>query len=222
MSINGYIEKMKKIQNSLLKFLEEKVDVEENYENLKKIIADQKITENKHDLKSFLRLLIKISNNHRRVASFIEKIERIFREIKMEIKSRFSNSEIFELFKSNKRILLFLIKEDLLKIDENIFSKITKEEYIKNKYPQYFSPEIKPFLTEEFIQKYQKKHSEPKWIEETIKEIPENFEKKRLEGENDNYMCELIRKQKTKDFIAFMNRKGLCKEGSQDRKLSGF
>ena len=142
MNIEGYIEKMKNIQNSLLKFLEEKVDVEENYDNLKEILTEQKITENKHDLKTFLRLLSKISNNHRRVSSFIEKIERIFGEIKKEIKSRFSNSEIFELFEENKRILLFLIKEDLLKIDENIFSKMTNYKYVRFKYPQYFAPEI--------------------------------------------------------------------------------
>ena len=121
---------------------------------MKTIISDQQISEDKHDLKSILRLINKISNNHRRVVSFIEKIERILREIRNEIKIRFSNSEIFELFEENKRILLFLIKDD-----ENIFSKMTNYKYVNFKYPQYFAPEIKPFLTEEFIQKYRKEHS---------------------------------------------------------------
>ena len=115
---------MQEVQNFLLTFLEEDQDIEENYENLMKILTDQKIRENKHELELFLRLINTIGNNHRRVSGFISKIEQLLREIKKEIKSRFSNSEIFELFEENKRILLFLIKEDLLKIDENIFSKI--------------------------------------------------------------------------------------------------
>lgn len=155
MSIEGYIEKMRKIQSSLLKFLDEELDVEENYENFNKILTDYKLKEDKHELKLVLRLINTISNNHRRIPYFISKIERILGEMKNEIKLHFSNSEIFELFENNKRILLFLIKENLFKIDENIFTQITKNKYIKNKYPQYFAPEIKQLLKNEFLKKYQ-------------------------------------------------------------------
>ena len=37
-----------------------------------------------------------------------------------------------------------------------------------------------------------KEHSYCDWIEEVIKEVLENFDKKRLDRENDNRMCELI------------------------------
>ena len=110
MSIIEYIDKMKKIQNSLLKFVEEKKEEEENYENFKNILRDQQITKDKQDLKTILRLISTISNNHRRIPRFIEKIERILQEIKNEIQNHFSNSEIFEIFEDNKRILLFLIE----------------------------------------------------------------------------------------------------------------
>lgn len=58
----------------------------------------------------------------------------------------------------------------MIVIDEYIFSEITKDEYIKKKYGEYFSPELKPFLTEELIKKYDNKNKSLK-KENIMKEI---------------------------------------------------
>ncbi|KAK8838551.1 hypothetical protein M9Y10_033181 [Tritrichomonas musculus] len=39
-----------------------------------------------------------------------------------------------------------------------------------------------------------------------MKEIPSEFYEKRKEGENDNYLCELMRKDDVKEFGAYANR----------------
>ena len=88
MSIKEYIGKMKIIQNKILNFIVNEDSDEENYENLIKIINDQQIKRNQHDLKVFLYLVIKIANNHHRNYNFFRKIEQILHEVKDEIKKK--------------------------------------------------------------------------------------------------------------------------------------
>ena len=64
------------------------------------------------------------------------------------------------------------------------------------KYPQYFYPEIKSFVNKELNEQIQF-------------EIPENFDEKRKLGENDSYLCEMIRKEKIEEFITNINQNTL-------------
>ena len=57
----------------------------------------------------FLYLLAFISNNHHRDFDFFEKIFKIIIQFKDIITQKFTNLEIFLIFKKNKRVLLFLI-----------------------------------------------------------------------------------------------------------------
>lgn len=75
----------------------------------KKIMRISFINEDKHELRLFLRLINEISNNHQRASNLINKIEKILDQIQKDIKKYFTNSQIFELFKENLRILLFLV-----------------------------------------------------------------------------------------------------------------
>ena len=60
--------------------------------------------------------------------------------------------DIFNIFKGNKRLLLFLHEEQIIKIDRQIAQIIfTKYNYQLKQYPQYFAPEIKPFINERWI-----------------------------------------------------------------------
>ena len=197
MEIKKYLHAMKDIQSNILNFLEEETNFEENYANLTGILEEQKIREDKNRLQSLLHLLLKISNNHYRSPDFFSKIEKILQFFFTEIMENFSNYEIFNIFKSNKRILLFLIKESVLTIDEIIASKMTNSKYKNYFYPQYFYPEIKSFL-------------KPEMLEEIQKVISDDFEEKRKNGENDNYICELIRSDlinEFKDYIEEANIK---------------
>ncbi len=79
--------------------------------------------------------------------SFISKIKKIIAFLKNEIKQTFSNIEIFNIFKNSKIILLFLIKENIITIDETIAEiMMKKEKYKQMKYPEYFYNESRNSL----------------------------------------------------------------------------
>ena len=87
--------------------------------------------------------------NHYRNHNFFNKIDQILKAFKNEISQFYSNKEIFNIFKSSKRILLFLIEEKILTFDKYIYTEIMKKDYQEKKYPEYLALEIKPFLDEE-------------------------------------------------------------------------
>ena len=208
-NIKKWLEKMKMIQNAILEFVDEESNSEENYENLVNIIKDHKINEDPHEFKALLQLINNISNNHQRIYNFINKIDQILKYFQQDIQKSFSNSEIFKVFKDNKRILLFLIQENILLIDEYVVSQITNDENVKNKYSEYFWPEIKDFLTDEFITKHCEKNTNLKneeFINQIKKEKPEEFFLKRKEGENDDFLCQIIRENKVKEFGVHVSR----------------
>ena len=212
MNIDDFVGKMKKIQQILIKFLDDEINLEENYEIFVKTVTEQKINEDTYQLKSVFQLINKIGCNHQRCYRFFNKIEAILKHFKKDMLQYFTNSEIFEIFKDNKRILLFLFQEKIIIVDEYIVSQLTCDEFIKKKYIEYFSPEIKPFFNENFISKYKNTHSALKndnFIQEIMKDVPEIFYEKRLEGENDNYICELIRLNKVNGFDNYINRNKL-------------
>ena len=212
MSFRESIERKKRIQEFLLEFLEEESNAEENYENFVQVLNTQKVQEDKYELKSLIQMINIISANHQRIFNFIDKIERILILLKTDINKYFTNSEKFEFFEGNKRILLFLIEERIITIDETIFSIFTSKNNESIRYIEYFGPEIKEILTEEFITTYFNKHKEVK-KEEVLKMIPneigEEFYAKRKIGENDNILCELIRNKKTKDFIDYVSKNNI-------------
>ena len=154
MLLKETLEKMTKIQRNLLDFIDNDDNIEENFQNLKTLFDDQKIQEDQNDLLLLLSLITDIANNHHRVPNFYEKIDKILLYLKNTIQKYYSNFEIFDIFKSNKRILLFFIEEKILIIDQSITNKITTEKFIKANYPLYFSPEIKLFVNEKKYQNF--------------------------------------------------------------------
>ena len=196
MNIQSSIEKMKSIQNLILEFIDNEDAEEENYQNILKLYSNFKIGGNKNELKSFLYLISKISNNHYRNENFFSKIEKIILNFKKDIDHFFTYFDIFQIFIKNKRILLFLIESKIIEINQSIVNAMLEKKYYKMKYPQYFYPEIKSFINKELIEHIQF-------------EIPENFDEKRKIGENDYYLCELIRKDKIEEFITYINQNSL-------------
>ncbi|KAK8853809.1 hypothetical protein M9Y10_016352 [Tritrichomonas musculus] len=155
MNSQEYLDMMKDIQENILNLLEAESKTEENFHILKDKFNNTKISDSQYGLLSLLHLISKIMNNHHRFPNFFSKIERILQFFKEDIKKYFSNSEIFNIFKSNKRIHLFLIEQQIIVFDEYIVKKIVKtDKYIKAKYPQYFQPGIQPFINEKWFPKY--------------------------------------------------------------------
>ena len=124
MSISDYLDKMKSIQKNILDFFEVQENSEEYFQNLNAKIQDLKIHDDSHRLRMFLHILINISNNHNRQHNFWEKMERLLLLFKKEMLEKFSNNELFNIFDSNKRLLLYLIEEKIITINEYIAQKI--------------------------------------------------------------------------------------------------
>lgn len=71
-----------------------------------------------------------------------------------------------------------------------------------SKYPQYFSPEIKPFINEKWFPIYNPFDDDLKnsqVIKEIMRELPNNFNYLRKIGENESYLSEMIRNDSVDD-----------------------
>lgn len=188
MTIPQFVDKMKTIEKLFASYISCDDKIEENYQNIKNFLDEHKILDNESDFQLFLRFLNMFSNHHHRTPNYFDKIEKIIQLIEEPMKTKISNFEIFQIFKRNKRILLYLIKQQILTVDKSIASIMMRKVYSAEKYPPYFYPEIKDFKTK--ISKV---------------EVTEDFDEKRKIGENDDYICTLIRNDSIDEFISYVN-----------------
>ena len=203
---DAYIEKMGKAQNNLLEFLGDEKNSEENFQNLINFLIGFKVQKNQRDLKEFLHLLYNILDNHQRSPNFFPKIDRILQYIKEDIKKYFDNSEIFNIFKNNKRILLFLYEEKIIEFDEYVIKKfMLNDKYEKCEYISYFLPEIKEYLAKEET-KINKKMIKIIQDKTQSAKNPKDFNEKRKVGENGYKICRIIQKDDINEFIEFIQQ----------------
>ena len=202
-----YLNLMKDIHQNILDFLEDESESGENFQNLEDIFINTRISNSRYNFLSLLHLITKIGNNHHRFSSFFSKIEKILQFFKEDIKKYFSNSQLFNIFKSNKKILLYLIEQQIIVFDKYIVKTITTTcKYIDANYPEYFQPEIQPFINEKWFPKYNRELKKDEWIEHIKKELPENFYELRKKGENSSQICELIRNDMITDFVVYITK----------------
>lgn len=197
MNIQKIINKNRKLTNMLLKYIGDENQSIDEYEQLRSFLDQNQIQQNYEKLRELLHIILNISNNHHRNINFFNKIEQIFKFLGNNIKQTFSNSEIYDFFSSNNSILLLLIKNSIIIIDESI-SALIQEENSKGK-NFYFFPEIKPFIN----------HSKSDEIEKEMHEsFPniEDFFRLRKKGENEHYICELIRNDSIEEFVKYVNQ----------------
>ena len=126
-----FVDIMRNIQDNILNFLDKSDDNEENYQIITDIFEYQKINENIQKIKLVLKLLLKIAKNHHHETDFYAKIFKIILYFENQIVNYFSNMEIFNIFKNNKRILLFLFKKKMIIFNEFICKQLTTEKFIK-------------------------------------------------------------------------------------------
>ena len=188
--LKDYLGEMQDLQHFLLEYIDSEAEDEENYRNLINKYESSNISKKRGTIKDFLYLISNIANNHRN-PYLIQRIEQLLIHLKNQIGENFTFIDLLLIFKKNKRIILFLLKEKLI-----IPNKSISQLMINMNYHQYFYPEFKEFYPEELRKK----------IEAEINEI-DNFEEKRLIGENDNYICQLIRQDSVEEFVTFVNKK---------------
>lgn len=192
MNINEYIDQKKQLHYFLLSYIDSETDVAYNYQILIDFIEYTKLLENKGELREFLHLISILLKYHHRHQNFFEKFEIIIKFLEKDIKRTFTNFEFFLMMKSNKRFLLFLFKTEIIKIDQNIVNFFIGSN--KN-YCHYFYPEVKEFLDQKLRIK----------IEEEISYI-KNFDDQRKTGENETYLCNLIRNDLIDEFVSYVNK----------------
>lgn len=194
MELQSYIDKMKNIQKNLLEFIDSEENIEENFQNLTKIFHDENILKSKHKIKTILYILLNIANNHHRTPNFFSKIEKILIFMKDSIKQTLSKHEIFEIFKLQKRILLFFIKENLIEFDQDLSNELISDNAKNSRYlfTAYFFKEMKPYLSRNKIKNSQSK-------------ILENSEELKEIGENETEICQIIRQGSIADFMSHVS-----------------
>ena len=97
--IEKILDEYKSIYDKFLDFIRNDEDIEDNFYYLNQVIEDTKIRYFPCKVKLFLRILLKVANNHNRGPNFFIKIERVLQIFKDDIKKYYSNSEIFNFFK---------------------------------------------------------------------------------------------------------------------------
>lgn len=205
MNLQEYIEQKKIIQKNLLEFIEKDEDTEAIYQNLLQCFKDMKILEDQYEIKSTLYIISNIANNHHRDLDFFNKLEKVLLFFKDSMKNKFTSVQIYDIFQSNNRILLFLLQEGILTITEqSIYSFLENNPFNQTKSLVYFLPEIKQFFPNGFngipyLNEYQPFYEK----------LPDHFDEKRKIGENDTFLCEVIRKDSIEQFITYVKTTNL-------------
>ncbi|KAK8895263.1 hypothetical protein M9Y10_023705 [Tritrichomonas musculus] len=128
MYIKNYVNEKKQMYEKLQIFISSTSD-QDNFSNLYQIINIQADVE---EFRLFLHLIGEIAKYYHADSQFFRKIEQILAELKEFMKQTFSNHELFNIFKGNKRIILFLLESDIITIDESIFKEILDKIYKEN------------------------------------------------------------------------------------------
>lgn len=199
MDIQQYLIDKKLIHQRLLNYLDSEDDIEEDFQNLITFFITQKIHEQRDELKEFFLLLVSVSNYYFRKKNFFDKIDRILSYFQDELKKVFSNSELFEIFQSNKRLLLFLTENNIFKFDREHAFLLFTNKFDYERYPVYFYLFIKKFLDS----------NEQSSLKNEQDYESESFIHNQKEGENELYICKLIRNDAISDFITYVNRNDL-------------
>ncbi|KAK8852941.1 hypothetical protein M9Y10_017936 [Tritrichomonas musculus] len=200
MSVQKYLDENKGKYRKNIDFIETPSLSNEEFPDIFELFNIQDI---KVELNEILQLLATITEYHHQYSDFYTKIEQIIIKLKESIKKSFTNREIFNIFKRNKKLILFLIKEEIITIDQNIALIMTSEKYSKLNYPLYFYPELKDISNQSF----KKGNSEFDQIELLFSNNPKLFERFRQRGENESLLCETIRYDLLDDFKPYYEEK---------------
>ena len=229
MKYKNYIIKKRKLYDNFHQFIENENSSEEEFRDFLSFLKKEKYEENPDEFKLVLHMINNISSNHNRYPTLIYKIERILLFYSEYIKQNFTKLELFNIFQNNKLILLYLIEQKVIIIDESITKMILEKDENRHFYIKYFYKQYSIRESDKADNYYKKKKLEHKnyrfyffpWIkqflderqreeiEEKIKPHIENFEKNSHNGENESYICELIRKDLVKEFIIYVNKTNL-------------
>ncbi|KAK8857408.1 hypothetical protein M9Y10_015813 [Tritrichomonas musculus] len=183
--IKEYLERKGKNYETLSSYIMSEDKDDETFQSLLDIFEHQN---DKDEFEEYLTTLSYISRNYYRYPVFLSKIKQFF-----------STPEIYDIFKKNKTILLSLIDNSIISPDK--YFKDYLHLHFSKYHDIFFFPEIKNFLSEEERNSFE---------QIIIKQFGENytdiFDEKRNRGENDSYICDLIRNDSIDSFVAYVTQ----------------
>lgn len=124
MEYQKYIEQNINLQDLFLKYIDDGSENNIYYHDLLKKLDSLNLSENKHILDEILRFISNVSQNYHRSTDFFTKIENVLLHLSENIKKSFPNEIIYNFFYADKRILLFLIKKNIITLTEPIVKNI--------------------------------------------------------------------------------------------------
>lgn len=198
-----YLQMMRSVQDSILAFIEKPNINEEDFHHLKIFLKNQNFPTDRYELKTFLYLILYISNNHHRTTNFIIRIKQIILIFKEEIKKYYTNNEIFNIFKGNKFILFLLFQEKLIILNSYIESVLTSDANKNNSYKYFFYNELKKSLKRDFCSKIES-ILKTELNTNSMRTVQAFCDKNRQIGENDLQICQLIREDSLNKFKEYV------------------
>lgn len=186
--LSKYLKQLQSFQDLFQAFFDG--DDDKNFQALLNFFENAKVFQEKKKFITALRFISRFSSNHHRSSNFVSKIDKILSQFQPFCQQHCTNTEIFDIFKENKLILLILFNKKILLPDTEIYSIITSDSYKKRNYPEYFYKEF------QFLKEDQSQSSN----------ISEDNDEKRQLGENDNLLCTLIRKDDFDQFIQYLKQ----------------
>ena len=200
--IKKHADAKKDLHQSLQEFLDES-NGEDEEKSFKKLIKVANVEDSREKLEDLLHLLNSIACNQHRTDSFFTKIEKIVLHYSDKLKKTFSNRDLSLIFKESKNMLLMLLKNKIMSVDNDFFNEIVGTSVLKS----FFYPELKSFIDEN--EKYKENADLIQICFGNGIDLNSDFERKRNEGENDSYICYLIRKDLVEEFVSFTNRSNM-------------
>ena len=204
MEFELYVNKKKEIYSSLLDYLDSCDDWENNFKSIIDILNKQDIFEDKEQIFELLNLISKIEENYHRTSNFYPKIIKLIDFIIKQKNQSISNDDIFQIFQSNILILLHLFEQEILIPTESIIDTIYDLKHPNGmKYSYFLFNSIKKYINENKIKSIVNK------ISNEFEESLEEFAEKCRIGENDSYICSLIRKDSIDEFVIYTNKNNI-------------
>ena len=147
MEIEAYLQELKDLHGSILSFIESEDNCDKQFLDLNKVLEEQQITNDKAKSKGLHKIILKIANNHQRTSDFFDKIGRIFDYVFKDKQSQLSNSDLTELYSSNKRIIFLLLEKGYLKPEKELINDL-EYHFDRKDHQLYFYPAIKSYFSD--------------------------------------------------------------------------
>ena len=113
------------------------------------------------------------------------------------MKKTFTEPDLFDIFYTNKRLLLYLIQNKIVEVN-NLISNFKESDDIYFK--SYFYPELKDIITKEEQERIEFQ------ISKLGPDIMDHFDEFRQTGENHSHISSIIRQDPIEDFIIYVNK----------------